>query len=97
VRFLLSPPPEGEETMATRSSQRLQERATVTPTAPKEEEIKFGSSSKWGSEQLGLLKVTFEKAGCDLSQVLGWDEFDWPPEVQARIFHFVVRTNTCRG
>jgi hypothetical protein len=83
--------------MATRSSQRLQERTIVAPTAPKEEEIKFGAASGWGSEQLSLLRVAFEKAGCDLSEVLDLDEFDWLPEVQTRMFHFRIGTNTGRG
>jgi len=49
MRFLLSPPPEDEEMMETRSwvnppEQRKQE---VLPIAPKEEEVKFGSGNNW--------------------------------------------------
>ena len=83
--------------MATRSSQRLQQRAIVTPTAPKEEEIKFGPSNKWGGEQLNLLRVDFELKRWDLSEVLDLDDFDWPPELQARTILLIIRTDTCRG
>jgi hypothetical protein len=80
VRFLLSPPP--EETMSTRSSQR--EPRVVLPTAPKEEEAKFGSGSKWGREQLRLLGVDFlMKRRIDLNQIL--KGVDWSPEAHERI------------
>ena len=74
----------------SRSSQRLREKQIVTPTAPKEEEIKFGASAKWGRTQLNLLGVRFNRAAkrLNLEKVLGVMESDWPPAVQARMSCF---------
>jgi hypothetical protein len=94
VRFILSPPPEAEDIMSQRSSQRLREKQIVKPTSPKEEEIKFGAASGWGSEQLGLLRVNFIKErSWDLNEELGIKEGDWPPEIQARMFQPTLRAN----
>jgi hypothetical protein len=73
--------------MSTRSSQR--EPRVVLPTAPKEEEAKFGSGSKWGREQLRLLGVDFlMKQRIDLNRVLQVKEKDWPPELRERNLDF---------
>jgi hypothetical protein len=84
VRFLLSPPP--DETMETRSKANPQRKREVLPTAPKEEEVKFGSANTWGREQLKLLGVDFYmQRRIDLNRVLNVKESEWSPELRARM------------
>ena len=59
----------------------------VLPTAPKEEEIKFGSSNTWGRNELKLLNVHVEwNRRIDLNdRVLKVKESEWSPELRARL------------
>ena len=83
--------------MATRSSQR--EKRIVRPTAPKEEEAKFGAANNWGREQLRLLGVTFKREQkLDLEkQVFGANQSEWSPELKARTFQLIISDNTRRN
>ena len=96
MRFLLSPPPE-EETMATRQQppRAAREQRVVLPTAPKEEEDKFGSSNTWGREELKLLNVHVEwNRRIDLNdRVLKVKESEWSPELRARMASFGFSLN----
>jgi hypothetical protein len=76
VRFLLSPPP--EEDMETRHR-------VVLPTAEKDEEVKFGTASSWGRDELRLLGVDFSlKKRVDLNRILRVRESEWSEELRAR-------------
>ena len=73
--------------MATRQQQprATREQRVVLPTAPKEEELKLGTSSSWGRNHLKLLGVDFYiKRRIDLNRVLRVKESDWSPELRAR-------------
>ena len=59
----------------------------ILPTAPKEEEIKFGRSSEWDREQLKRLGVDFivTQPRIDLnSHVLHVKESEWSNEIRVR-------------
>lgn len=77
--------------MSQRASQRLREKEIVTPSAPKEEEVKFGASATWGREQLNLLGVRFNRDAkrLNLEKILKVNESLWPLEVRARMFQFI--------
>ena len=66
--FLLSTPPDDEETMETHSRANPPEerKREVLPTAPKDEEVKFGSGNHWGQEHLKLLGVDFIYNGASI-------------------------------
>jgi hypothetical protein len=71
--------------METRSKGNPQGKREVLPTAPKEEDVKFGSANTWGREQLKLLGVDFYmQRRIDLNRVLGVKESAWSPELRAR-------------
>jgi len=80
--------------MATRQSHRREAKETkvVLPTAPKDEEAKFGSSSMSKGEHLKLLGVNFyAKTKLDLNRILGVTESEWSPANQEHtsLFWFV--------
>lgn len=76
VRFVLSPTPEGN--MKTRSSSSQAHKVVVLPSAPKEEEWKFGSANTWHSEHLAKLGVSFWRAKhINLESVLEVQESNW--------------------
>ena len=81
--------------MATQQQQHPRmprEKRVVLPTAPKEEEFKFGSSNTWSRNQLKALGVNFHvKRKLDLNRVLRVRESDWSPELRARKTVFGVR------
>ena len=78
--------------MKTRSKADSQEKREVLPTAPKEEEVKFGSASSWGRDQLRLLGVNFYmKQRIDLNRVLRVRETEWSSELRARTSHYRYR------
>jgi len=81
VRFLLSPTSERkipERKMKTRSSSSQVNQIVVLPTAPKEEEWKFGSANTWHSEHLAKLGVSFWRAKhINLESVLEVQESNW--------------------
>jgi hypothetical protein len=80
VRFLLSPPP--GEYMETRHR-------VVLPTTEKEEEVKFGTASSWGRDELRLLGVDFSlKKRVDLNRILRVRESEWSEELRARTVFF---------
>lgn len=89
MRFLLSPPPEKEESvrMATRRSERLRTtKVVVLPTEDKQEEVKLGSGNTWGRDELRMLGVDFYRGRrIDLEAVLRVKDRDWSPELRARI------------
>lgn len=98
VRFLLSPPPEPEESMATRQQQprAAREQRVVLPTASKEEEFKFGTASSWTRDHLKLLGVEFSlKRRIDLNRVLKVRESEWPPELRESTTFFEYGINSC--
>ena len=85
MMFLLSPPT--EESMPTRQQQprAAREPRVVSPTAPKDEEIKLGTASSWGRDHLKLLGVDFHRnQRLDLNRVLIVRESEWSPELRAR-------------
>jgi hypothetical protein len=72
--------------MATRQQQprAAKEQQVVLPTAPKEEEFKFGTASSWNRNHLKLLGVDFPlNRRIDLNRVLKVRESDWSPELRA--------------
>jgi hypothetical protein len=72
--------------METRSKMDPQRKWEILPTTPKEEEVKFGSASTWGREQLKLLGVDFYmQRRIDINRVLGVKESAWSPELRARM------------
>ena len=73
---------------STRQQPRVpRESRIVLPTAPKEEETKFGSSNTWGRNELKLLGVDFYmKRRIDLNKVLQVRESAWSPELRARMY-----------
>jgi hypothetical protein len=71
--------------MATRQQQprAAKEQRVVLPTAPKEEEFKFGTASSWNRNHLKLLGVDFSlNRRIDLNCVLKVSELDWSPELR---------------
>jgi hypothetical protein len=88
--------------MATRQQPQraAREPQVVFPTAPKEEEVKFGSSNTWGREELILLNVHVEwNRRIDLNNhVLKTKESEWSPELRARMscFNFPLNVRYCR-
>jgi len=83
VRFLLSPPPEEENMKKTRSSSQSPVKKAVLPTAPKEEEWKFGAASRWDSEHLSKLRVSlWRERKLNLEKFLNIDENNWTQEMK---------------
>lgn len=71
--------------MKTRSKADSQEKREVLPSAPKEEEVKFGPASSWGRDQLRLLGVNFYmKQRIDLNRVFRVRDSEWSSELRAR-------------
>jgi hypothetical protein len=71
--------------MATRQQQprAAKEQRVVLPTAPKEEEFKFGTASSWNRNHLNLLGVDFPlNRRIDLNRVLKVKESDWSSELR---------------
>ena len=72
--------------METRSKVNRQAKQEVLPTAPKEEEVKFGSANTWGRDQLRLLGVDFYmQQRIDLIRVMKVKESEWSPELRGRM------------
>ena len=83
--------------MKTRSKADSQEKREILPTAPKEEEVKFGPASSWGRGQLRLLGVNFYmKQRIDLNRVLRVRDSDWSSELRARMSHSRDRRANCQ-
>jgi hypothetical protein len=60
------------------------EKQIILPTAPKEEEFKFGTASSWNRDHLKLLGVDFAlNRRIDLNRILKVKETDWSPELRA--------------
>lgn len=105
MRFLLSPPPEETmpkrgESMATREQPRrmAKEKTVVSPTAPKEEEVKLGTASSWKREHLKLLGVDFPlNRRIDLNRILKVKESEWPTELRASTFSSRGRLTSARS
>jgi hypothetical protein len=91
VRFLLSPPPEESmgkrgESLVTREQphRTAKEKTVVSTTAPKEEEVKLGTASSWGRDQLQVLGVDFYlNRRMDLNRILRVKDSDWSSELRA--------------
>ena len=82
VRFLLSPDP--DQNMKTRSAS--QTKNIVPPTAPKEEEFKFGAANSWNRDHLDKIGVILSrKKKFDLDRILKIKESEWPDVMRARM------------